>query len=106
MGWAGTEARYRARNPAPHWGIGNTDSQQTPEWLKIRFDYGQSSYSELLSDLGDGDFRVAQHVTGMPESIWTVSQGPVDPVPLPASIWLLGSGLVGWAGASRFRKRA
>jgi hypothetical protein len=105
LDWAGTEVRYRAKNPAPTWGILNTQPGPNAEWLKIRFDYGSSSYDEVISDLTSGNFRVAQHVTGMPQSIWTVSGEPVNPVPLPASVWLLGSGLVGWAGMSRIRRR-
>jgi hypothetical protein len=104
--WAGTEANFRARNPAPHNGIGISSPTATDEWLKIRFDYGQSGYSDVISDLQSGDFRVAQHVTGLPSSIWTVSsEGPTDPVPLPASIWLLGSGLISWAGSRRLARR-
>ena len=106
LNWAGTEARYRAKNPIPLWGILNTKPQGEPEWLTVRFDYGQSSYSQVLADLSSGDFRVAQHVTGMPQSIWTVSGEPANPIPLPPSVWLLGSGLLGWVGASRIRKRS
>ena len=105
LNWAGTEARFRAKNPAPHWGILNLQPQSDAEWLNIRFDYGTSSYDEVLSDLSSGKFRVAQHVTGMPQSIWTVSGEPINPVPLPASAWLLGSGLIGWAGMSQIRRR-
>jgi hypothetical protein len=105
LNWNGTDSRFRAKNPAPSWGILNMQPQSDAEWLKIRFDYGSSSYDEIVSDLTSGEFRVAQHVTGMPSSIWTVSGQPVNPVPLPASAWLLGSGLAGWAGASRIRRR-
>lgn len=105
LGWNGTEARFRAKNPAPFWGIKNLQPQSDAEWLKIRFSYGSSTYDEVISDLTSGEFRVAQHVTGMPESIWTVSGEPINPVPLPASAWLLGSGLAGWAGISQIRRR-
>jgi hypothetical protein len=106
LDWAGTEARYRAKNPVSLWGILNTQPQGNPEWLTIRFDLGNSSYGEVVSDLTSGDFRVAQHVTGMPQSIWTVSGEPTNPIPLPPSGWLLGSGLLGWVGARRIRKRS
>jgi hypothetical protein len=75
--------------------------------LTLRWTYGTSSYSELLSGLSDGSFRLAQHVTGLGDaSVWTTTRGgdPGDPVPLPPSVWLFGMGLIGAAG-DRLRKR-
>ena len=105
LDWSGTAARFRAENPAPHNGTGNTDAGASAEWLTIRFEYGSSSYASVISDLESGEFRITQHVTSMPQSIWTVSGGVTDPVPLPATVWLLGSGLLGWVGANRVRRR-
>ena len=105
LDWAGTQARFRADNPAPQNGINNNLPPADAEWLTIRFDYGSTDYTSLISDLGTGEFRVAQHVTGLPSSIWTASHPVTDPVPLPPSAWLLGSGLLAWVGTNRMRRR-
>ena len=76
------------------------------EWLAVRWAYDGVTYDEILAGLEDGSFRIAQHVTGLdPDdelSIWTRTG---EPVPLPASVWLFGPGLLGMAGRHLLRRR-
>lgn len=41
-----------------------------------------------------------------PGFAWAMTNGDVSPVPVPAAVWLLGSGLLGFAGIKRFRRDA
>lgn len=61
------------------------------------------SFADVLTELANGDLRIGIHVqgyaTGGSESFVN------NPVPVPAAVWLFGSGLLGLVGVAR-RKRA
>lgn len=50
-----------------------------------------------------GTFRVANYYDGANNTNFAIT-GDISPVPVPAAIWLLGSGLIGLAGVARKRK--
>ncbi len=87
--WRGNLTRFSAENPAPSMGINSGES------LTLRFDLlGGASVGDVVSAIGAGDFRIAQHVLsigGGEESIWTVV---VIPLPGTAGLGALGLGLV------------
>ena len=74
------------------------------EYLGITFDLQASgSFADVLAELANGDLRIGIHVqgyeTGGSESFVN------NPVPVPAAVWLFGSGLLGLVGIAR-RKTA
>ena len=60
-------------------------------------------FNDVINELGDGRLRIGMHVInfdgGGSESFVN------NPVPVPAAIWLFGSGLLGLVGIAR-RKNA
>lgn len=60
------------------------------------------SYVDLLSDIVSGDLRIGIHVQGYDTG---GSESFINNVPVPAAVWLFGSGLLGLVGVAR-RKRA
>lgn len=58
-----------------------------------------------LADAGTYTFKLVTNVTASDES-WQFTSGNVNPTPLPAAVWLLGSGVVGLVGLRRARKNA
>ena len=88
-----------ADNPAPKWGV------SPGEWLGIVFDLqAGGTFADVLTELGTGELRIGIHVinfaSGGSESFVN------SPVPVPAAVWLFGSGLVGLAGIARRKKTA
>jgi hypothetical protein len=68
------------------------------EWLTIQFNIANGkSFNDLIRELQTGDLRIGMHAIAFANggSISLVNS-PV--VPLPAAIWLLGSGLLALAG--------
>lgn len=80
------------------------------EWLKINFTLGLfASYDNVVTLLNEGILRVAIHVQGFSnggsESFLAGPGGDGGaPVPEPATLMLLGSGLAAAAGYSRRRR--
>ena len=74
------------------------------EWLGIIFDLqGAQTYADVIAELSDGRLRIGLHVQGFGDG---GSESFVNnPVPVPAAVWLFGSGLLGLVGVAR-RKRA
>jgi len=75
------------------------------ETLGIIFDLQAGmSYADVITDLATGDLRIGLHVqafaSGGGESFVN------NPVPVPASLWLFGSDLLGLIGIARRRKTA
>jgi hypothetical protein len=86
-----------ADNPAPRWGV------SPGEWLGIVFNLESGgTYDDVLAELTDGRLRIGMHVinfsNGGSESFVN------NPIPVPAAIWLLGSGLLGLGAIGRRRK--
>ena len=85
--------------PQPNlWGIG------AGETLGIVFTLQSGmTYADVINDLTTGALRIGVHVqafaSGGSESFVN------NPVPVPAAVWLFGSGLLGLVGVAR-RKRA
>ena len=74
------------------------------ESLGITFDLQSGgNFADVLAELANGDLRIGIHVqgyaTGGSESFVN------NPVPVPAAVWLFGSGLLGLVGIAR-RKRS
>lgn len=70
------------------------------EWLGITFNLRSGgTYADVLSEQGDGTLRVGIHVQGYAGG---GSESFVNtPVPLPAAVWLMGSGLLGLGALGR-----
>ena len=74
-----------------------------------------SGYSTEVTDLGGGDYGVVVRYVGTItgtgtsfdnfQSNWRL-EGVMSTVPVPAAVWLFGSGLIGLAGIARRRKAA
>jgi hypothetical protein len=70
------------------------------ETLGIVFDLqGGGTFADVLSELASGELRIGIHVqgfgTGGSESFVN------NPIPIPAAVWLFGSGLLGLAAVAR-----
>ena len=99
-GWGGSAYAAAANSPSPINGV------HQGEWLTLRMNYEDADYGEVLSMIATGELRLAQHVQGIGRSsVWGVTRPPGDPVPLPASVWLLGSGFASWLGGGAIRRR-
>jgi len=69
----------------------------TAEYVKEWITYGSGVYElQAVSSAGTGDLW---HLTSA-----SFSSTSTNPTPLPAAVWMLGSGLLGIAGFKRFRK--
>ena len=94
------ETALEAQNkPGSENGIDNIGN----EMLGILFNLQMGKdFSDVLSELANGDLRVGIHVQGFyPDG----SESFVNaPVPVPAAVWLMGTGLIGLIGFGRKRQ--
>ena len=74
------------------------------EWLKIYFSLQSGgTFNDVINELGDGRLRIGIHVQGFTSS---GSESLVNlPAPVPAAMWLFGSGLLGLVGIARRNKK-
>ncbi|MBU1228496.1 MAG: VPLPA-CTERM sorting domain-containing protein [Proteobacteria bacterium] len=67
-------------------------------------------YESLLALSGVYAFEAIGHMTmggdNLEAETWILNSANVTPTPLPAAVWLLGSGLLGLVGVKRSRKTA
>ena len=83
-----------SNSPVPQSGV------NPGEWLGIVFNLQPgSTFANVITDLTDGTLRIGMHVQdfsgGGSESFVN------NPVPIPAAVWLFGSGLLGLVGVAR-----
>lgn len=73
------------------------------EWLGIVFDLqGSQTFSDVITELTNGTLRIGLHVQGFG---YGGSESFINnPVPVPAAVWLFGSGLLGLVGVARRRR--
>jgi len=74
------------------------------EYLDVVFDLlAGVGFSDTVAALGDGSLRIGMHVTAFGDG---GSESFVNnPVPVPAAVWLFGSGLLGLVGIARRKKQ-
>lgn len=94
--WGGTFERFKADAPPPRNGI------NVGEYLTIHYDYSGTE-ADLVDKIVDelGNNRLAVHILNCQGTNSCVA----TTVPIPAAVWLFGSGLLGLVGISR-RKRS
>lgn len=92
QGWGGNLAVFGATAPSAHNGIG------PGEWRTVRFDLVNGTVNDVIDDLNNGVFRIAQHVQRLgsneQSSVWTTIETVVIPLPGVAGLGALGLGLV------------
>jgi len=94
--WSGNLLNIGAVAPSSHNGI------NPGEYLAIRFDYSEIDFDDLMLALSDPlQFRIVEHVQGLPSgnSVWTMNAS--HQVPLPSTLLLMSAGLIGMARSKR-----
>ncbi len=74
------------------------------EFLDVLFDLQLGvDFSDTVAALNDGSLRIGIHVIAFANDGSESFVGP-SPVPVPAAVWLFGSGLLGLVGIARRRR--
>ncbi len=100
-------SNYSADSDAPpsHKGVNPGESVT----FKFNFTDTNDGFDELITAISNGSFSIGLHVqafgTGGSESLVLSLTGDITPVPEPATMLLLGTGLAGIAGIMRKRKK-
>lgn len=71
-------------------------------WTDTKFEYGNDPHADHF-DTGYGFLGFSNAETSE-RFAWAVRDGDVSAVPVPAAVWLFGSGLVGLIGVARRKK--
>lgn len=92
-----------ADNPAPKWGVSPGESVGILFALQTG-----GSFFDVLDDLETGELRIGLHVInfandGSESFVNNPGGGPPTVIPVPAAVWLLGSGLLGLVALGRRR---
>ena len=99
----------------PGWGLSNTGpfSAIRSYWYWSATEYAPNTSSAWAFNFDDGlQFETDKILGGGSGSAWAVHSGDVgvavstSTVPVPASVWLFGSGLLGLIGVARRKARA
>lgn len=86
---AATPGMFSDVQPGPYWSSTEYAPDTTGAWVRtLNGDYQYVG--------NKNDFRYA----------WAVQSGNVGEVPLPAAVWLFGSGLIGFVGLAKHKKAA
>ncbi len=97
LGYRSTDGTY----PQPGYGLNNTDLfdnlQSYTYWSGTDYN-SNSNYAWYFNFRGGGQFPLTKNNT---YNAWAVHDGDIGAVPIPSSIWLLGSGLLGLVGVRR-----
>ena len=74
----------------------------------FKIDFEHYRFDDKQSKLYDGrtDCIIVNEECTYPDSDWVGTGLPTSEVPVPAAVWLFGSGLLGLAGVARRRKSA
>jgi len=86
----------QASNPAPDWGV------NPGEYLGILFninsEQSEQTFDNVITELNSGALRIGLHVTAFELG---ESESFINTVPIPATAWMFGAGLVGLIGIRR-----
>jgi hypothetical protein len=96
--------------PQPGWGLTNTSPFSNVQSSFSDYYWSATGYAPLTDYAWDFTFYLGLQTDGVKSAslyAWAVHSGDVGapPVPVPAAVWLFGSGLLGLAAVTR-RKRS
>jgi hypothetical protein len=90
----------------PGWGLSNTGpfSNLQSGYYWSATEYAPNTGYAWFFGMGNGN----QHynIKTFNDYAWAVQSGDVSAVPVPAAVWLFGSGLIGLLGVARCKKKA
>ena len=72
-----------------------------PSFSIAYFDGAVWSEADLFTGIGEDSYLFQWETSASPATMIVTDIAPVSQVPLPASVWLFGAGLVGMAGVAR-----
>lgn len=75
----------------------------THYWYWSATEYAANTDYAWLFSMYDGGYQFLNFKSNT-NSVWAVRSGDVSAVPVPAAVWLFGSGLIGLAGFARRKK--
>ena len=90
--------------PQPNWGLMNSGpfSNVQPYRYWTSTEYAPNTFNAWTFVMNEGQQRELNK--GSHFNAWAVYTGDVSTVPVPAAVWLFGSGLIGLVGLARRKK--